>query len=91
MTEIDPNAASSDRLNRRVFVGISAAATLTASAAAAQEPLGQTHPPLVAEDDPAIAVERVALGLPDATVAAYAAWPAKSPRTTPRSWLSGRC
>jgi carboxymethylenebutenolidase len=81
--EIDPTLAASDRLNRRVFVGISAAATLGASAAAAQEPLGQSHPPLVAPDDPAITVEHVTLTRPDAAVGAYAAWPAKGASTMP--------
>jgi carboxymethylenebutenolidase len=82
--QIDPTIAPSERLNRRVFVGVSAAATLTASAAVAQEPLGQTHPPTVAEDDPAIAVQHVSLALPGATVAAYASWPAKAAPATPR-------
>jgi carboxymethylenebutenolidase len=83
MTEIDPTAPAAERLNRRAFVGISAAATLTAGAPAAQEPLGQIHPPLVNEDDPAIAIERVSLARPDTAVAAYAAWPVKATPATP--------
>jgi carboxymethylenebutenolidase len=76
--EIDPTQAASARLNRRVFVGLSAAATVSASApiASAQETsLGRSHPPLVAEDDPAITVQHVQLSRPDAVVPAYAAWP----------------
>jgi carboxymethylenebutenolidase len=80
--EIDPTQATSESLKRGVFVGISAAATLVATAGA-QEALGQPHPPLVAEDDPAIVVEHVKLALPDAVVPAYAAWPASAGAGTP--------
>ena len=82
--EIDPSQATSERFNRRVFVGLSAAATLAASAAAgAQEPLGQSHPPLVAENDPAISVEHVELKHGDAVIPAYAAWPISAGPGTP--------
>lgn len=85
MPEIDPTRAPDPTFNRRVFVGISAAATLTASTvtAGAQEQLGKPHPPLVPENDPATAVERVELALPDALVPAYAAWPAGAKPGTP--------
>lgn len=82
--EDDPTKASCERFNRRIFVGISAAATLAASApAAAQEALGEPHPPLVAENDPAIVVEHVTLDRPGAQVPAYAAWPKGAGRNTP--------
>ncbi len=84
MAEIDPTQAASERLNRRVFVRLSAAATLAASApAGAQEPLGKPHPPLAAENDPAISVEHVELKRPDAIVPAYAAWPVAAGPGTP--------
>lgn len=84
-TEIDPTAARSESLNRRNFVGISAAATLAASApaASAQEQLGQPHEPLVGENDPAITVEHVKLERSDTVVPAYAAWPAAAGPGTP--------
>jgi carboxymethylenebutenolidase len=82
--ETDPTQATSDRLNRRVFVGISAAATLAASApVSAQAPLGEPHPPLVAENDPAISIEHVELKRPDAIVPAYVAWPVGAGPRTP--------
>src|SRR5580704_3230287 len=83
--EIDPTQAASDNVNRRVFVGISAAATLTASAAAAgaQETLGRPHAPLVSESDPAISVEHVQLQSQGATIPSYSAWPAGAGPGTP--------
>lgn len=82
--EIDPMRAASPQLNRRVFVGLSAAATLAVPAVAlsAQEAAGQTHPPLVEENDPAISVEHVSLQRDGAVIGAYAARPVHgSPRT----------
>ncbi len=87
--EIDPTQAAAEKFNRRVFVGISAAATLTASTAIAgpEEALGQPHAPLVPENDPAISVEQVELKLPDAAIPAYAAWPAGAgPKRPQSSW-----
>lgn len=83
--EIDPTTPPAESLNRRVFVGISAAATIAASAAAgsAEETLGKPHPPLVAENDPAIAVEHVKLDRPGIELPAYAAWPASAGPGTP--------
>jgi carboxymethylenebutenolidase len=76
--DTDPTAATSLALNRGAFVGITAAAgsgIATASIASAQTVLGQPHPPLVAEGDPAISTDRVELRRPDVVVPAYAAWP----------------
>ncbi|MGH8163271.1 MAG: dienelactone hydrolase family protein [Rhodanobacteraceae bacterium] len=79
MSEIDPIDATSSELSRRAFVGLSAgvaagAGTIARTLAAGSQ-LGHTHPPLVPDDDPGIAVESVQLKLPDASIAAYAAWP----------------
>jgi carboxymethylenebutenolidase len=77
--ELDPTKATSENLSRRLFVGASTAATLAASLpVAAQETLGKPHPPLVAEDDPAIVVEHLDLDSAGATVGAYACWPASA-------------
>jgi carboxymethylenebutenolidase len=82
--EIDPMQATSLELNRRAFVGLSAAATAgLGSGSIAQTVAGQTHPPLVPEDDPAISVERVQLRRPDAVVPSYAAWPVHAPFNVP--------
>jgi len=82
--ELDPTNATSDRLNRRSFVGIAGGAALAATASAsAQETLGKPHPPLVSEDDSAIRVEHVELKRPDGPVAAYAAWPPRGGPKTP--------
>jgi carboxymethylenebutenolidase len=68
--ENDPfQAAASDRLNRRFFVGISAAATLCG--------------PVLALGDPAIAAEHVTLSLPGVELPAYAAFPAGAGSDTP--------
>jgi len=76
----DPTNATSLDLNRSAFVGIAAAGTVVAapSIASAQTKLGETHPPLVPEDDPAIASDRVELRRPDTVVPAYAAWPVRA-------------
>ncbi|HEY2554756.1 MAG TPA: dienelactone hydrolase family protein [Candidatus Cybelea sp.] len=83
--EIDPTQAACLKLNRRVFVGISTAATLGAPAVglSAPESGGQTHPPLVAENDPAISVERVTLKRDTTVIGAYAARPVHSTKQTP--------
>lgn len=82
--EIDPTQTADPKFNRRVFVGISAAATLGVTAAnAGSQELGKPHAPLVPEGDPAISFERVDLNLPDAVVPAYAAWPANAEAGTP--------
>jgi len=58
-------------LNRRTFVGISAAATLGATGA------------WVPENDPAISVDRVGLQSSGTAISAYAAWPAAAAPGTP--------
>ena len=73
-------------MNRREFTELAAIATATAAMparAGAQTALGQPHPPLVAEDDPAITVERPKLRRPDGEVQSYAAFPKNITRTTP--------
>lgn len=84
---IDPTKSTSPNMNRRAFAGISlGVATTTGIAgipAAAQQLLGHPHPPIVAEDDPAITVEHVQLRRPDGMVAAYAAYPAVVRAYTP--------
>ncbi|MGH7683764.1 MAG: dienelactone hydrolase family protein, partial [Vulcanimicrobiaceae bacterium] len=79
----DPGAATDAALSRRVFVGIGAGAAALGSSAsvlAATESFGKPHPPIVAEEDPAITVMRPMLrtGIP-----AYAAAPNNAARTTP--------
>jgi carboxymethylenebutenolidase len=70
--------------NRRLFVKISAAATVAASAArAAAQELGKPHPPLVAEADPSIEATRIDLHEPSGDVSAYAAWPKDAGPKTP--------
>jgi carboxymethylenebutenolidase len=83
--EIDPTQAASARLNRRLFVSLSAATAIGASAAGAagQSPGGGPHEPLVPEDDPAISIERVSLASPDTEIDAYAAWPGTAAANTP--------
>jgi carboxymethylenebutenolidase len=82
----DPTHATSLELNRRAFVGISAAATAgfgSAGTASAQATLGAPHPPFVSETDPAIAIEWAQLHRPDAVVPGYAAWPSRAPSRIP--------
>ncbi|MBV8489398.1 MAG: dienelactone hydrolase family protein, partial [Candidatus Eremiobacteraeota bacterium] len=83
--EIDPTAATSLELNRRAFVGLSAAATAglgsrgPMAAVTSPSPL----PPAVPENDPSITVERVQLRRPDAAVPAYAAYPVHAKENAP--------
>jgi carboxymethylenebutenolidase len=84
--EVDPTQAPTPEVKRRVFVGsmaLAGAAAASATAFAQQPTLGQVHPPLEPENDPAITVERPQLKLPDATVDAYAASPATANAQTP--------
>jgi len=85
---IDPSRSTSEGFSRRVFVGISGATAALAAAAPvlAEDALGQPHPGLVAEDDPALSVERPVLSSqrPDGPfkLDAYAAAPrGAGPRT----------
>jgi carboxymethylenebutenolidase len=81
----DPVNSTKAEFSRRGFVALSAGAALAAGSAAAdaQTELGKPHPPLVAEDDPAIVVSRPRL-TPSAgsPISAYAATPRTvAPRT----------
>ena len=86
--QTNPTDSTSPGLNRRGFVSLGAGAALTignAAAAAAQtEGFGKPHPPIVAEDDPAIIVARPQL-TPTAggPIGAYAATPRTVTRLTP--------
>ena len=75
----DPTRATSAAVNRRVFVGMSATATAlggTLAGALAQGPaLGRPHPPLVAENDPAIATGRPPIPSGTRTLDSYYAAP----------------
>lgn len=77
--EIDPTQAISERLNRRAFVGISAAAAATPALSRAAEETQAEVP----ESDPAISVQRVALPRSDAQIGAYAAWSKAASAITP--------
>jgi carboxymethylenebutenolidase len=83
----DPTQATSLSLNRRVFVGLSAGLPAfggTIAAALAQgEGLGKPHPPIVPEDDPAIAVARPQIRYGARTLDSYYAAPRAAGRTTP--------
>ncbi len=74
-------------MNRREFAGLAAGvATATAAIpqrAISQSALGKPHPPWVAEDDPAITVERAQLRRPDGVLNAYAAYPKVVTANTP--------
>jgi carboxymethylenebutenolidase len=66
-----PTQAASERLNRRFFVGMSAAATLGAPAM------------VFAESDASISAQWIELARPDGEVRAYAAWAAGAGPKTP--------
>lgn len=87
MKDLDPLAPPSPELSRRAFVGIGAAAAALgagiAEALAAGEGFGKFHPPIVAEDDPAIQTGRPALPRPGAMLDTYAAWPKNATAATP--------
>jgi carboxymethylenebutenolidase len=72
-------------IDRSRFMGGSAAAIAAATAvpADAQSDFGHPHPPIVAEDDPAITVQHGTLQRPDATISAYIAMPKAVKATTP--------
>ncbi|MBV9148872.1 MAG: dienelactone hydrolase family protein [Candidatus Eremiobacteraeota bacterium] len=83
--EIDPVHSTAAELSRTAFVGLSAAAVAGAASTAvlAQPELGKPHPPLVAEDDPAITAATVTLTRPDGDISAYAATPKDASASTP--------
>ncbi len=74
-------------MSRTVFVGLSAGALAAGGSMTrplADEPaLGAPHPPLVAEDDPAIDVLRPDLNSDGTAIAAYAAMPRETSAGTP--------
>jgi carboxymethylenebutenolidase len=80
----DPMRASSRDLTRRAFTVIStsgaAFASSIAAALAAGTGFGQPHPPIVAEDDPAITVERPVIASGDRQLGAYYAAPRNAAR-----------
>jgi len=84
---VDPTNATNSDVSRRAFVGLSvvtAASVATTAHAIAQTPkLGQTHAPLVAEDDPSIVAERVTIHTPNGDIDAYAARPKTAGPRTP--------
>ena len=87
MSEIDPVNATSRDVSRRLFVGISAGAALAAGSVATSlaqgTQLGQTHPPLVPEDDPAIEQRYVLVATPTKQIRAYLAAPKNAGPSTP--------
>ena len=83
MNDVDPTRATDIALNRRTFVGLAVAGAAASAAALADDALGKPHPPLVAEDDPSIVVERPTFKQPDGTIGAYAARPKAATAATP--------
>ncbi len=85
--QIDPVTSTASDLNRKAFIGLSAGAaaagTSIATALAADETLGQPHPPIVSERDPSINTARVMLSRPDQPIPAYAAYPKNATPATP--------
>ena len=82
----DPTASTAPELGRRAFVGLWATAAAFAGAlghALADDTLGKPHPPLVAQDDPDIVVERPQLTRPGRTIGAYASYPRANDAQTP--------
>ena len=83
----DPTQATSSSMKRSVFVGLSATAASvggTIAAALAQgQGFGQPHPPIVAEDDPAISTAHPPITHGDRTIGSYYAAPRGAGRTTP--------
>lgn len=71
--DVDPTKATSPDLNRRTFVGLSAAAATS----------GPVTRALIPENDPAIVTEHVTLRRPDTEIPAYAAWPADARPNVP--------
>lgn len=86
MHEIDPTRSTDPNYPRAAFLGAAAAAaagTAALGTAFAQTELGKPHPPLVPEDDPAIATDRVQLETAGGAIPAYAAWPRNASASTP--------
>lgn len=85
MPEIDPTRSTDPRVNRGTFVGLATGAVGAAAMGSgiAQEEYGKPHPPIVAEDDPAIQVQHVEIRRPDIAMPAYYAQPHEARATTP--------
>ena len=85
--QTDPTNATSSAFNRRAFVGLSAGATVYAStiatALAQADGFGKPHPPVVAENDPAIATGRPKIVDGTRTIDAYYASPKNAGPSTP--------
>jgi len=83
----DPGRATSPNVNRRTFVNLSATATVAggtlAPALAQGEVFGRPHPPLVAENDPAIATGRPNVTNGSRTLDTYYASPQNAGASTP--------
>jgi len=76
---VDPSCSTSAELGRKAFIGLSVAAAAGGAilpALSAELELGKPHRPFVAEDDPAITVERPVLPLWEGHLDAYAAYAA---------------
>ena len=83
---IDPTASPNPAFGRGVFIGLTASAATMSSigqAIADDQSFGKPHPPIVAENDPDITVERPELPVGTATVDAYAAMPRVNDKRTP--------
>ncbi len=84
--EIDPMNATKLEMKRAAFVGLSASAVALGAgiaSALADQDLGKPHPPLVAENDPDIVVERPQLQPPEGAIGAYVAYPRSNDVKTP--------
>jgi len=83
----DPLNATSADVSRRGFVTLSAGAAFALANGAAADGqaagFGKPHPPIVAEDDPAIVVSRPQLPATAGPIGAYAAAPRNATRVTP--------
>jgi carboxymethylenebutenolidase len=82
----DPTISPNPQFGRRLFIGLTAGAAAASGitrALADDQSFGKPHPPIVAENDPDITVERPELAAGTATVDAYAAFPLVDNRRTP--------
>ncbi len=83
---IDPTRSTSPALNRRAFVGLSAAAATAGSvtgAFAQSDDYGKPHPPIVSENDPSITTARPQIAQPGRELATYYASPQSAGPQTP--------
>jgi carboxymethylenebutenolidase len=84
---VDPTRSTSPGLGRGPFLGLTAGAAAAgariARALADEQTFGKPHSPIVAEDDPAIVVERPQLSRASRSIDAYAAYPKVNDDKTP--------